>query len=219
MKINTDGVLLGALAHADHPKAIVDVGTGTGVIALMLAQRFADATIDAVEIDGQAAQTAAVNFAGSPFAERLTAYPLAFDEFFEQYHDKKFDLIVSNPPFYINSLSSPKKERQIAKHADKGFFEALIKNVSEHLNQDGIFCTILPPDTAELVHKLAREKGLSVIKQTNVLSYKGMEPHREVLFLSSMRTNAGNQEFVIYNEPQVYSKEYRETLKDFFTIF
>ena len=107
MKINTDGVLLGALVEADHPKSILDIGTGTGVIALMLAQRFANAQIDAVEIDPSAAETARRNFANSPFAERLNLFPVGFGEFFDQYPDKKYDLVVSNPPFYINSLKSP----------------------------------------------------------------------------------------------------------------
>src|ERR1700761_5120599 len=92
MKINTDGVLLGALAEADQPKTILDIGTGTGVIALMLAQRFADAQIDAVEIDPMAAQTAGSNFINSPYAERLNIYPVGFEQFFEQNPDKKYDL-------------------------------------------------------------------------------------------------------------------------------
>src|ERR1700761_9046927 len=94
MKINTDGVLLGALAEADQPKTILDIGTGTGVIALMLAQRFNDARIHAVEIDPVAAQTAERNFAGSPFSERLGVYSVGFEQFFEQNADKKYDLII-----------------------------------------------------------------------------------------------------------------------------
>src|SRR3569832_358514 len=104
MKINTDGVLLGALADANSPKTILDIGTGTGVIALMLAQRFTRAKIDAVEIDEQATETAVRNFADSPLAERLTVYPFGFVDFFDKYPGRRYDLIVSNPPFYINSL-------------------------------------------------------------------------------------------------------------------
>src|ERR1700743_597427 len=103
MKINTDGVLLGALTEADKPETILDIGTGTGVIALMLAQRFTDAKIDTVEIDIDTAQTAERNFKASPFADRLTVYALGFESYFEKYPEKKYDLIVSNPPFYIDS--------------------------------------------------------------------------------------------------------------------
>src|SRR5258708_18444410 len=90
MKINTDGVLLGALVEADHPKNILDIGAGTGVIALMLAQRFIEAEIDAVEIDVAAAETAGNNFNNSQFANRLNSYPLSFENFFEQNPDKKY---------------------------------------------------------------------------------------------------------------------------------
>src|SRR3954468_23378981 len=101
MKINTDGVLLGALATADEPGNILDIGTGTGVIALMLAQRFANATVDAVEIDQQAARTAESNFNNSVFSNRANLYAEAFESYLSR-SDKKYELIVSNPPFYIN---------------------------------------------------------------------------------------------------------------------
>src|SRR6185312_5079329 len=133
MKINTDGVLLGAFAGADDPVKILDIGTGTGVIALMLAQKFIDAKIDAVEIDENAAQTAAVNFKNSPFADRLTLYHLGFERYFDQFPERKYDLIVSNPPFYINSLRSPGVKKTLAKHTDNDFFERLIEYVSAHL--------------------------------------------------------------------------------------
>ena len=107
MKINTDGVLLGAMAGADDSQTILDIGTGTGVIALMLAQRSANAKVDAVEIDTDAAQTAERNFKGSPFADRLNIFPWSFEDYFDRFTTLKYDLIVSNPPFYIASLKSP----------------------------------------------------------------------------------------------------------------
>ena len=133
MKINTDGVLLGAFSFAIEPKNILDVGTGTGVIALMLAQKFCDAQLEAVEIDAEAALTAEINFRNSAFAERLKVFPLSFERYFEQLVATKFDLIVSNPPFYIDSLKSPGAKKAIAKHTDIRFFENLLKAVSIHL--------------------------------------------------------------------------------------
>jgi tRNA1Val (adenine37-N6)-methyltransferase len=106
MKINTDGVLLGALATANNPQSIVDIGTGTGVIALMLAQRFAVTRIDGVDIDESAAETADRNFKGSPFQYRMYAHFDTFEGFFESHNWKKHDLIVSNPPFFLDSLAS-----------------------------------------------------------------------------------------------------------------
>src|ERR1700723_2567929 len=126
MKINTDGVLLGAMAEAYAPKSILDIGTGTGVIALMLAQRYADATIDAVEIDKGAADTAGKNFLKSPFARSLQVFELGFEDYFHHYNDKKYDLIVSNPPFYVSSLKSPGAKKNLAKHTDIDFFEQLV---------------------------------------------------------------------------------------------
>ncbi|HWD89202.1 MAG TPA: methyltransferase [Mucilaginibacter sp.] len=219
MKINTDGVLLGALADANHPKTILDIGTGTGVIALMLAQRFPGAQIDAVEIDEQAAQTGARNFTGSPFAERLTVYPSSFADFFDKYPGRKYDLIVSNPPFYINSLKSPKKGKEIAKHADRGFFEMLIRDASLHLSEDGVFCLILPVYTAELVLKLGDKYGLFPSKKVMVRSFAISEPHRMILFLELKQMSLQEASLSIYKAVNIYSEEYVKLLQPYFIAF
>src|ERR1700761_6457123 len=169
MKINTDGVLLGALAETDHPKTILDIGTGTGVIALMLAQRFGQAQIDAVEIDESAARTANLNFGRSAFANRMQTYTMSFGEFFEQHPEKKYDLIVSNPPFYINSLESPGEKKKLAKHTDEGFFADLLQDAAKHLNDKGTFWLILPLQTAQLVNVIAYQYNLNRQKKISVL--------------------------------------------------
>jgi len=188
MKINTDGVLIGALLDAENPDNILDIGTGTGVIALMLAQRFGGATINAVEIDESAAQTAQANFSNSPFADRLRVYAKGFVQYFDA-DPRKYDLVVSNPPFYINSLASPGAGKNLAKHANAGFFEALIKVIPTRLSTKGAFWLILPLPTAQLL-----KFGLQ-------------------------QTNITQTEFVIYIEPKQYSGQYRIALQDFFTIF
>ena len=129
MKINTDGVLLGALAGSTTPGSILDIGTGTGVIAMMMAQRFAEAIIDTVEIDNASANTAGRNFEESTFGHRLNIYPIGFETYFQDNPEKKYDLIISNPPFYINSLESPGAKINLAKHTDRYFFESLIKGI------------------------------------------------------------------------------------------
>lgn len=219
MKINTDGVLLGALADADLPKTILDIGTGTGVIALMLAQRFADAQIDAVEIDEPAAQTAKCNFANSPFAQRLAAYPVGFEEFFEKYPGKKYDLIVSNPPFYINSLKSPQKNKEVAKHSDMDFFERLIKDAAAHLSENGTCCLILPSDTAELVKRIGGEHELFLTKSKAIRSFSGSEPHRMISSFGSKQTAISEMDFTIYKAINVYSEEYIKLLQPYFIAF
>lgn len=219
MKINTDGVLLGALAGTAEYSTILDIGTGTGVIALMLAQRFADAQIDAVEIDESAAITAGSNFKNSPFADRLTLFPASFGDFFVGHSDKKYDLIVSNPPFYINSLQSPGVKKNLAKHAGEGFFEGLIETVANHLTENGTCWLVLPIDTAELVKTLATQYQLHLQKIIKVYSFKNDEPHREILALGFDISQSEEERLVIYDSPKVYSKRYQEILKDFLTIF
>ncbi|MEN0056885.1 MAG: methyltransferase [Mucilaginibacter sp.] len=219
MKINTDGVLLGALADFKQPSSILDIGTGTGVIALMLAQRFPLAQIDAVEIDEGAAATAAGNFLNSPFSERLTLYPRAFEDLFNSHPEKKYDLIVSNPPFYINSLQSPRDKKNLAKHAGDGFFDRLLQGMYTHLTENGVCWLILPPETGLLVKKIAAQYGLHHQKTINLRSFKADDAHREILILGFNDWQTEEEQLVIYDAPKVYSKEYQEVLKDFLTIF
>jgi len=219
MKINTDGVLLGAIATAENPSAILDIGTGTGVIALMLAQRFARAKIDAVEIDGDAAKTADRNFKASPFANRLTVYDLSFENYFEQFPDKKYDLIISNPPFYINSLKSPGARRSLAKHTDIDFFERLVNTIAGHLALHGGFWLILPAGIAETVISFASSKKLYPIKLIQIRSYAHSLPHRIILHLAFERNPAEIVNLIIYEAENIYSEEYQSLLKPYFLTF
>jgi tRNA1Val (adenine37-N6)-methyltransferase len=219
MKINTDGVLLGAMAGAGTPLNILDIGTGTGVIAMMLAQRFTNAEIDAVEIDEQAAATAKSNFSNSPFNNRLTLYAKGFEQFFADLPDKRYDLIVSNPPFYINSLQSPGAKINLAKHAVDGFFEKLISTVAVQLTEEGTGWLILPVDTAELVKDLVKQHGLYLKKIITIHSFKDDTAHREIIVFAKNNEQPTADKFIIYSEPKVYTEMYRKVLKDFLIIF
>jgi len=219
MKINTDGVLLGTLANADQPKTILDIGTGTGVIALMLAQRFTSAQIDAVEIDGPASLTAKQNFQSSPFTDHLTVFKQDFQSYFEQQAEKKYDLIVSNPPFYLNSLESPKANKTVAKHTDAVFFEDMIVEVSQHLSDDGLCWLILPLSTAVIVKDLAFAANLFLQKVISVHSFDHSEPHREIICFGLNKCEAENSKLVIYKSVGNYSIEYKELLKPYFIAF
>lgn len=218
MKVNTDGVLLGAIAAKSIAKTIVDIGTGTGVIALMLAQRFPHAKIDAVEIDLQTAQTATTNFSESPFAARLEIFASSFQDYFLTHPDKKYDLIVSNPPFYIHSLLSPQATKNQAKHADIGFFNNLMQTAELHLNVNGVFCLIVPPDTASYINSL-KKNGLFLEKQIEIRSFTESVPHRFILFYGQNEVLAEIENFVIYQSENVYSTQYQLLLKPFLTIF
>lgn len=219
MKVNTDGVLLGALADAGKVATILDIGTGTGVIALMLAQRFSKTQIDAVELNETAARTASNNFQNSPFACWLQLYAQSFQQYFDTYPQKRYDLIVSNPPFYIQSLKSPKAEKSMAKHANADFFKELISCCKEHLSANGSIWLILPLPTAALVKQITDQQGLFVQQYIFIKSYPHSEPHREILVLGSQQTQTTQQSLIIYDEPKVYTNAYQCLLKNFLTIF
>jgi tRNA1Val (adenine37-N6)-methyltransferase len=215
MKVNTDGVLLGALADGANANQILDIGAGTGVIALMLAQRFPEAKIDAVEIDGQAAETAVKNFTNSKFTERLHLF--AGD--FVNINKGKYDLIVSNPPFFIDSLTSAKENKTLARHTDSSFFERLVSFAADTLSDKGICQLILPLTTAELVKQLLPVNGLYLQSITHVKSFKGDIPHREIISFGREEITIQESEVVIYDAPKVYTAQYAALLKDFLTIF
>jgi tRNA1Val (adenine37-N6)-methyltransferase len=219
MKINTDGVLLGALAEADEPKKILDIGTGTGVIALMLAQRFPSAQVDAVEIDINAAQTAGRNFENSAFCVRLHIHPVDIGEYFDTNLDEKFDLIISNPPFYINSLESPDKRKKQAKHTDVSFFEGLMKDIAEHLSPTGLCWLILPNETAAEISVLAVQNGMSLHKRINIRSFINAEPHRVIVCYGFEKRPFQTNEFVIYQSPGIYTDVYKQLLQPYFINF
>lgn len=219
MKVNTDGVLLGALAQAELPRQILDIGTGTGVIALMLAQRFPEAEIDAVEIDKLAATTAAVNFQASPFANRLKSFPLDIAHYFMVYPEKKFELIVSNPPFFLDDLKSVDKNKEIARHTDAEFFQNLCLSISQFLAKDGHFWIILPQKSMKIVKNEAKLHNLYCQKIIHIKSFKHAEPHREIACFGFAEGPMSEAELVIYASEKIYSSEYQLLLKDFLTIF
>ncbi|MBK0381076.1 tRNA1(Val) (adenine(37)-N6)-methyltransferase [Mucilaginibacter segetis] len=219
MKINTDGVLLGALAEAENPRSILDIGTGTGVISLMIAQRFIKANIDAVEIDPDAAATARLNFSHSNLNERLNLFSSGFYEYLVNNPDRKYDLIVSNPPFHIYSLQSAGVKKNLARHADKAFFEQLINKAAQHLTDKGTFWMVLPLQTADLVKHLAKDNGFFVQQIIHIKSYPDSPPHREIIALGQQCNPIIQTDLIIYDEPKVYSEDYRYALKEFLTIF
>ncbi len=220
MKVNTDGVLLGAVADAPAPKKIIDIGTGTGVIALMLAQRFPDATVDAVEIDAPAAAGAKMNFTKSPFSERLQLKAGDFRQVLSaDFNLKKYDLIVSNPPFYLNALHSLKASKTIAKHADAAFFSILLKTCASYLAAEGQCWFILPLNTAALITEQAHQYGLHLRHTFNIKSFADYKPHRVIISLGFKAVVEVQQELVIYAALKIYTQPYRELLKNFLTIF
>ncbi|QXV64613.1 methyltransferase [Mucilaginibacter sp. 21P] len=215
MKVNTDGVLLAALAKGHDAKTILDVGAGTGVVALMLAQRFPQTYIDAVEIDDHAADTATKNFTNSKFAERLRL----FKGDFANLERMEYDLIISNPPFFIDSLRSVKDNKALARHTDSSFFERLVSFAAENLSAEGICQLILPVATSELVIGMLAANSLYLQSVINIRSFATDDPHREVITFGKDNVTNEVTEVVIYESPKVYTTQYSSLLKDFLTIF
>jgi tRNA1Val (adenine37-N6)-methyltransferase len=214
MKINTDGVLLAAKTTSIAPKSILDIGAGTGVIALMLAQRFPEAEVHALEINDNAAECARKNFRGSPFSERLSLYPTDFNDFTPQVN---YDLIVSNPPFFINSLKNPDINKTVARHVQEEFFENLFSKTHNWLTDTGTFQLIWPP----LIKELSLEKCFLskwfIQKETYVRSFESSDAIRVISVLSKQEIgDVSKEEFVIYKEKGKYTTEYLNLLKPFF---
>jgi tRNA1Val (adenine37-N6)-methyltransferase len=219
MKINTDGVLLGAMVNGENAENILDIGTGTGVVALMLAQTFTNAKVDAVEIDIDAAYTAEKNFKASVFANRLTLYAEGFESYFDKHPEIKYDLIVSNPPFYIDSLKSPGAKKTLAKHTDVDFFERLINSIVSHLSPGGSCWLIVPATMVDLLISLATNHSISLLRTISIRSYSHSEPHRVILSFGQEKDSIVASNFVIYEAEGVYSNEYKELLKPYFLAF
>ena len=213
MKINTDGVLLAAMVKSHAPKRILDIGTGTGVIALMLAQRFALAQVEAVEIDEQAATTAKKNFQLSVFADRLKANHIAIEKYD---HCTQFDLIVSNPPFFVNDLKNTEEKKGIARHADAIFFDELIAKVAVLLSEDGQFWFILPIKQAEQLVEKGKAHGLFEQQLIHLHSDQSKPAFRRIVSLGQKKMELKPEHFYIYEAEKVYTKAYQRLLKDFF---
>ncbi|CAM4225995.1 tRNA1Val (adenine37-N6)-methyltransferase [Pedobacter westerhofensis] len=217
MKINTDGVLLGAIAVQQQPLHILDIGTGTGVIAMMMAQRYPDARIDAVEIDPAAGAAAAENFIHSPFADRMKAYPVSFEEFSGAV---KYDLIVSNPPYFVNDLKNPEKRKQVARHAPEDFFEMLTRKSAAMLSSTGSLWMILPVKQAQEVIISAVLYQLHPARIVHIYSDKFKPEFRQIICLDFNGAKPLKEEHVyIYESQGQYTDQYKQLLKDFFLAF
>lgn len=179
MKIGTDGVLLGAWAKEGEASSILDIGTGTGLIALMMAQRFPSALITGIDIDGGAAEEATGNVAASPWKERIKIIHTALQDMTES---EQFDLIVSNPPYFGQQSTAEGLQRTIARHTDCLPTETLMMKVARLLkdNENSAFCVILPPDTTVEADRWAAIYGLFLRRRTWIKT-KNSKPVKRVL--------------------------------------
>lgn len=217
MKIGTDGVLLGAWTPIENNTySILDIGTGTGVIALMLAQRSTAEQIDALEIDEEAYEQSVDNFENSPWSDRLFCFHAALDEFVEDPEDE-YDLIVSNPPFYTEDYYSKNEQRDLARFADAMPFEDLIEAADLLLSENGIFSVIIPFKEEEHFLALAKEYELYPLKITRVKGTPTTEIKRSLLALSrNKKPVVPVDELIIETSRHQYTPEYIELTKHFY---
>jgi len=180
MKVGTDGVLLGAWADISHSRHILDIGAGSGVIAIMLAQRAPEGMITAVEIDEQTAEQAKENMAASPFSERLRCISGSIQDFSAQ-SPTKFDLIVSNPPFFTGGTFSHSHSRNSIRHTVKLSHTDLLRSVNKLLDPNGRFCVILPYIEGLRFIEIATQARLHLTRSLQVISKEGKPIERLLL--------------------------------------
>ena len=217
MKVGTDGVLLGAWTPIkNNPFSILDIGTGTGIIALMLAQRSNAEQIDALEIDEDAYEQATDNFENSPWNDRLFCFHAGLDEFVEEPEDE-YDLIVSNPPFYSENYKSNSEQRDLTRFQDAMPFEDLVEAADLLLSENGIFSVIIPFKEEENFLALANEYELYPLKITRVKGAPNSEIKRSLLaFSRNKKSDFPVDELIIETARHQYTPKYIELTKEFY---
>lgn len=225
-KIGTDAVLLGSWVNThQEPKTILDIGSGTGVISLMLAQRYHSSNIEALEIDVDAYEQATENFENSPWGDRLFCFHAAFQEFYEEV-EERYDLIVSNPPFYeamsVKNSEQIEDKRQQARFDEALPFEELVYGVYQLLESDGTFACIIPKDREEHFLKITSHFQLVPVRTTYVKGTKNSKVKRclmEFRFRESVQNNPKSLKtdtLVIEKSRHDYTQEYISLTQDFY---
>jgi tRNA1Val (adenine37-N6)-methyltransferase len=216
MKIGTDGVLLGAWTPLiNNPYNVLDIGAGTGILSLMLAQRSNAEQIDAIEIDEDAYEQCVENFEASPWGDKLFCFHAGLDEFVDEPEDE-YDLIISNPPFYTDDYKSDNTSRDLARFEDALPFEELIEAAALLLSDNGIFSVIIPFKKEERFVSLCKELDLFPLKITRVKGTPTSEIKRSLLAFCRMEQTPLIDELVIEISRHNYTSEYIELTKEFY---
>jgi len=208
-RVGTDGVLLGAMANVGHARKVLEIGTGTGLISLMLAQRNTQAEFLGIDIDQEAAFLTEINFANSPFASRLKNKLQDFKRFDTADH---FDLIVSNPPYFEESGSDKDK---IARQTVELNFHQLISKSSALLSEKGIFSVIIPVEAGNGFIEIAEKNKLFLMRRIHIKGIQNSKAKRLILEFSLIESRCEESELVIEKSPRQYSDLYLELTKEF----
>ncbi|MGM9745422.1 MAG: tRNA1(Val) (adenine(37)-N6)-methyltransferase [Paludibacteraceae bacterium] len=218
MKVGTDGVLLGAWCTIDGARHILDIGTGTGLIALMVAQRNPQARIDAIDIDADAVQQAHENCAASPFGGRIRMWQ-ADARTFAAPDGTTYDTIVCNPPYFVDALKCPDTQRTIARHNDTLPFDTLLTTVRRLLADNGRFSVILPCREALSFSELAATQQLHLTRLTHLLPTPSSAEKRRLMEFEKHPRTLREESLVIELARHCYSPAYRDLTKNFYLKF
>ena len=215
MKVGTDGVLLGAWANVANCTSALDVGTGTGLIALMLAQRNPALQLTALDIDAAAVEQAVENVARTEWSDRIVVKEADFSLYSAT--QDRFDLIVSNPPYFRNSLKCPDESRTAARHTDSLSFADLIKNAADLLSAKGRFCVVIPTDAMAEFLACSSACGLFLSRRMLVCTKPGIAPKRVLLELQKNASLEVTEELLVVELARhQYSEEYTALTRDFY---
>ena len=216
MKIGTDAVLLGAWTRLDsQPNSILDIGAGTGVLGLMMAQRSTAELIDALENDDAAYEQCVGNFEASDWGDRLFCYHASLEEFTEEIEDQ-YDLIISNPPFYTDSFKTENEVRNKARFEDAMPFTELLKSVSKLLSPTGHFNVVIPFSEESSFIELGAKEGLYPPYIMRVRGQESSPVKRSLICFSFKEQAVETQELIIEIARHQYTKEYTNLTKDFY---
>lgn len=226
MKVGTDSILLGSWVQLNKVDSVLDIGAGTGILALLIAQRSDAKTIDAVEIDDATYEEAVTNFENSPWGDRLFCYHSSIQGFTKQIDDEspptdlgRYDLIIANPPYFDASLKSKKTKRNIARQSLELNHSTLLKNTRSLLNKTGSCAFIIPYKNEDLFIKTANEHNLFVNRITRTKDTQNADNKRSLLQFSFQKSQVEISEFILKNEDHSYSDAFSQLTRDFYTIF
>ena len=211
MKVGTDGVLLGSWVNCQSAKKILDIGAGTGLISLMIAQRNNESNITAVEIDKETSEEANININNSKWRDRISIINISINNFITS---DKFDFIVSNPPYFPANFS--KNKRAIARHTNLLSFQDLIRTTVKLLSSKGIFAVILPKIAETIFCKTANANKLFLIRICQVKGQKNSDVKRVLLEFSFEKSSLDSDSLVIEESRHIYTNKYIDLCQDFY---
>ena len=219
MKVGMDGVLLGAWADPSAAERILDIGTGTGLIALMMAQKNNVAQIDAIEVDPDAFNEAVLNCQQSSWNNRIKLELCSFQEYAER-AAQKYNLIVSNPPFFSNGVKAPLENRAQARHSDSLPLNVLISGAAGLLQEKGRIALVLPNESLQEIESLAQSNGLFLSRLCRVKP-NPVKPEFRILIELTNRQNSLQEEnlMIEFEKHHDYTPEYKELTSDFYLKF